>query len=67
MNQPATKIETESAAFHRGIHEQMAMTRSAVAAVEDKDLKDAVRLSRWERRGIFRRLRRRRPELGEAA
>ena len=27
MNQPATKIETESAAFHRGIHEQMAMTR----------------------------------------
>ena len=67
MNQPATKIETESPAFHRGIHEQMAMTRSAVAAVEDKDLKDAVRLSRWERRGIFRRLRRRRPELGEAA
>jgi hypothetical protein len=67
MNQPATKIETESAAFHRGIHEQMAMTRRAVAAVEDKQLRDAVHLSRWERRGIFRRLRRRRPELGEAA
>jgi hypothetical protein len=66
MNQPATKIETESPAFHRGIHEQMAMTRSAVSAVEDKDLKDAVRLARWERRGIFRRLRRR-SELGEAA
>ncbi len=59
MNQPATKIETESPAFHRGIHEQMAMTRSAVAAVEDKQLRDAVHLSRWERRGIFRRLRRR--------
>jgi hypothetical protein len=67
MNQPATKIETESPAFHRGIHEQMAMTRSAVAAVEDKQLRDAVHLSRWERRGIFRRLRRRLPELGEAA
>jgi len=67
MNQPATKIETESPAFHRGTHEQMAMTRSAVAAVEDKQLRDAVHLSRWERRGIFRRLRRRRPELGEAA
>jgi hypothetical protein len=67
MNQPATKIETESPAFHRGIHEQMAMTRSAVAAVEDKQLRDAVHLSRWERRGIFRRLRRLRPELGEAA
>ena len=59
MNQPATKIESESPAFHRGIHEQMAMTRSAVAAVEDKQLRDAVHLSRWERRGIFRRLRRR--------
>ena len=59
MNQPATKIETESPAFHRGIHEQMAMTRSAVAAVEDKQLRDAVHLSRWERRSIFRRLRRR--------
>jgi hypothetical protein len=67
MNQPATKIETESPAFHRGIHEQMAMTRSAVAAVEDEQLRDAVHLSRWERRGIFRRLRRRRPELGKAA
>ena len=67
MNQPATKIETESPAFHRGIHEQMAMTRSAVAAVEDKQLRDAVHLSRWERRGIFRRLRQRRPEVGEAA
>ena len=66
MNQPATKIETESAAFHRGIHEQMAMTRSAVAAVEDKDLKDAVNLTRWERRGFFGRLRQR-PGLGEAA
>jgi len=66
VNQPATKIETESPAFHRGIHEQMAMTRSAVAAVEDKQLRDAVHLSRWERRGIFRRLRLRR-ELGEAA
>ena len=57
MNQPATTIETESPAFHRGIHEQMAMTRSAVAAVEDKDLKDAVHMTRWERRGFFRRLR----------
>lgn len=66
MNQPATKIETESPAFHGGIHEQMAMTRSAVAAVEDKDLKDAVNLTRWERRGFFQRLRQR-PRLSEAA
>ena len=66
MNQPATKIETESPAFHRGIDEQMAMTRSAVAAVEDKELRDAVRQPRWERRGFFGRLRRR-PGLSEAA
>jgi hypothetical protein len=66
MNQPATKIETESPAFHRGIHEQMAMTRSAVAAVEDKDLRDAVHPARWERRGFFRRLRQL-PGLSEAA
>lgn len=66
MNQHATKIETESPAFHRGIHEQMAMTRRAVAAGEDKQLRDAVHRSRSDRRGIFRRLRRR-PELGEAA
>ena len=66
MNQPATRLADESPAFHRGIHEQMAMTRSAVAAVEDKDLKDAVHATRWERRGFFGRLRRR-PGLSEAA
>jgi hypothetical protein len=66
MNQPATKIETESPAFHRGIHEQMAMTRRAVATVEDKDLKDAVHRTHWERRGFFGRLRQR-PGLSEAA
>jgi hypothetical protein len=66
MNQPPNKIETESPAFHRGIHEQMAMTRSAVAAVEDKDLRDAVHPTRWERRGYFGRLRRR-SGLSEAA
>ena len=60
MNQPATQIATESPAFHRGIHEQMAMTRRAVAAGEDKPLRDAVHPSRWERRGLFGRLRRRR-------
>jgi hypothetical protein len=66
MNQPATKIETESPAFHRGIHEQMAMTRHAVAPAEDRQLKDAVHPARWERRGFFGRLRRR-PGLSEAA
>jgi hypothetical protein len=66
MNQPATKIETESPAFHRGIQEQMAMTRSAVAAGEDKQLRDAVHPNRWERRGFFRRLQRR-DGLSEAA
>ena len=65
MNQPATKIGTESPAFHRGVHEQMAMTRSAVSAGE-KDLKDAVHPTRWERLGLFRRLRPRR-RLSEAA
>ena len=66
MNQPAAKIETESPAFRRGIHEQMAMTRSAVAAVEDKELRDAVHPTRWERRGFFGRLRQR-PGLSEVA
>ena len=59
MNQPATQIATESPAFHRGIREQMEMTRSAVAAGEDKQLRDTVHPARWERRGFFRRLRRR--------
>jgi hypothetical protein len=66
MNQPATKIETESPAFHRGIHEQMAMTRSAVSAGEDNRLRKAVHQTQWERRGFFARLRRR-PGLSEAA
>jgi hypothetical protein len=66
MNQPATQIATESPAFHRGIREQMAMTRSAVSAGEDKQLRDAVHLTKWERRGVVRRLRRR-PGLSEAA
>jgi hypothetical protein len=66
MNQPATQFENESPAFHRGIREQMAMTRSAVAAVEDKDLRDAVHPTRWERRGFFRRLRRRAALSGAA-
>jgi hypothetical protein len=59
MNQPATQIATESPAFYRGIREQMAMTRSAVSAGEDKQVRDAVHPTRWERRGPFRRLRRR--------
>ena len=59
MNQPATQIATESPAFHRGIREQMVMTRIAVSAGEDKQLRDAVHPTRWERRGLFRRLRRR--------
>jgi hypothetical protein len=66
MNQPATQIHTESPAFHRGIHEQLAMTRSAVSAAEDKELRAAVHPTRWERRGFFRRLRRR-SGLGVAA
>jgi hypothetical protein len=59
MNQPATQIAAESPAFHRGIREQMEMTRSAVSAGEDKQLRDAVHPRRWERRGFFGRLRRR--------
>jgi hypothetical protein len=66
MNQPATRLVDESPAFHRGIHEQIAMTRSAVAAGEDKHLKDAVHPARWERRGVLGRLRRR-PGLSEVA
>ena len=66
MNQPATQFANESPAFHRGIHEQMAMTRSAVATVEDKELRDAVHPTRWERRGFFARLRQR-DGLSEAA
>jgi len=59
MNQPATQIATESPAFHRGIREQMEMTRSAVSAGEEKQLRDAVHPTRWERRGFFGSLRRR--------
>jgi hypothetical protein len=59
MNQPATQIVTESPVFHRGIREQMEMTRNAVAAGEDRQLRDAVHPTRWERRGLFARLRRR--------
>jgi hypothetical protein len=59
MNQPATRLVDESPAFHRGIREQMEMTRSAVSAGEDKQLRDAVHPTRGERRGFFRRLRRR--------
>ena len=59
MNHAAIPLLSESPAFDRGIREQMEMTRSAVSAGEDKQLRDAVHLSRWERRGIFRRLRRR--------
>lgn len=66
MNQPATQIATESPAFHRGVREQMEMTRSAVAAGEDNRLREAVHPTRWERRGFFRRLRPR-PGLSEAA
>jgi len=66
MNQPATQIATESPAFHRGVREQMELTRNAVAAGEDKHLRDAVHPTRWERRGFFRTLRRR-PGLSEAA
>jgi hypothetical protein len=66
MNQPATQIVNGSLAFHRGIREQLAMTRNAVSAGEDKKLRDAVHPARWERRGVFRRLRRR-PGLSDVA
>jgi hypothetical protein len=57
MNQPATQIVRESPAFDRDIREQLALTRSAVSAGEDKQLQDAVHPTRWERRGFFGRLR----------
>jgi len=66
MNHPATQLHTESSAFQRGIHEQLALTRSAVAAGEEKQLRDALHPARWERRGVFGRLRQR-PGLREAA
>jgi len=66
MNQPATQIPNESPAFRRGIREQMEMTRSAVSAGEEKQLREAVHPTRWERRGFFGRLRRR-AGLSEAA
>jgi len=59
MNRPATQTVNGSLAFDRGIREQLAMTRNAVSAGEDKELRDAVHPARWERRGVFRRLRRR--------
>jgi hypothetical protein len=59
MNQPATQLVSDSPAFHRGIREQMEMTRRAVAPAEDRQLQAAVHPTLWERRGLFGRLRRR--------
>jgi hypothetical protein len=59
MNQPATQLASDSPAFHRGIREQMEMTRRAVAPAEDKQAQDAVQPTLWERRGVFGTLRRR--------
>jgi hypothetical protein len=60
MNHPATQIEYEPQFIERSVAEQLALNRSAVAAAEDDHLARAVHPSRWERRGLFRRLRRRR-------
>lgn len=59
MNEPATALNSESPAFHRGIREQMEMTRRAVAPAEDKQVRDGVQPALWERRGLFGTLRRR--------
>ena len=60
MNHPASKIEYEPQFIERSVAEQIALNRSAVGAAEDDRLARAVHPSRWERRGLFGRLRRRR-------
>jgi hypothetical protein len=60
MHQAATKIEYQPQFIARDVAEQIALNRSAVGAAEDDLLADAVHPARWERRGLFGRLRRRR-------
>jgi hypothetical protein len=59
MSKAATQLSTEAPQFPRGIREQMEMTRRAVAAGEDKQIRDAVHPALWERLGPLRTLRRR--------
>jgi len=59
MTHPATQLIDEPIAVEITVRDQMAMTRSAVAAAEDDRLAHSIHPARWERRGLFRRLRRR--------
>jgi hypothetical protein len=60
MSQRAARIEYEPGFIERSVAEQIALNRSAVGVAEDDRLGHAVHPARWERRGLFRRLRRRR-------
>ena len=66
MNKPATQNAYERDPADRSFLEQMALNRSVVGAAEDERLRDGVQSTKWERRGLFGRLRRR-PDLREAA
>jgi hypothetical protein len=66
MNQPATQIGHERNAARRSVGEQLVLNRNIVAVAEDHRLLDAIHPTRWERRGLFRRLRQR-PGLAEVA
>jgi hypothetical protein len=66
MNQPATRIAQERNAARRSVGEQFVLNRNIVAVAEDDRLLDAIHPTLWERRGLFRRLRRR-PGLAEVA
>jgi hypothetical protein len=57
MNQPATQFEYEVEVVQRRIGEQMAMNRNVVVAAEDERLRAGLHPARWERRGLFGRLR----------
>jgi len=65
MNQPATQTAHRPAA-ERSVVEQLTLNRSIVAAAENAWLRQAVHPARWERRGLFRRLRRQ-PGFAEIA
>ncbi len=59
MNQTAARIDYQPELIERSVAEQLALNRGVVAAAEDDRLAEAIHPTRWERRGLFRRLRRR--------
>jgi hypothetical protein len=59
MKQTAVRLDHRPEFIERSVAEQLALNRGVVAVAEDDRLKDAIHPARWERCGLFQRLRRR--------